>query len=63
MTTINGGTSLVKTSALTVNPNSQPTITTVLPATALLNSTIYFTVDRDKLPDRKCHDPGELHVP
>ena len=44
VTTINGGTSLVKTSALTVNPNSQPTITTVLPATALLNSTIYFTV-------------------
>ena len=44
VTTVNGGTSLVKAGALTVSQNNQPTITTVLPAAALLNSTIYFTV-------------------
>ena len=44
MTTINGGTSLVKTSAMTVAQFPAPTITSITPATGTKNSIVLFTL-------------------
>ena len=44
VTTINGGTSLVKTSAMTVAQFPAPTITSITPATGTKNSIVLFTI-------------------